>query len=118
MLALLIVHDHQIRQPMDALKNNSHRSGGQKSRRRLGSGDATPDDYLQSFRRAAQHLFDRRIETQGRLATHKSSGLAAFDYDSPDAGIFLGHGGQQRNVADDGKAVVVFRQEPQSLQQG
>ena len=35
-------------------------------------------------------------------------GFASFDYDSPDAGIFLGHGGQQRNVVIKGCEAAGF----------
>jgi hypothetical protein len=116
LLALGIVHDHQIGQPVDTLEDDTGGSGGQEGRGRLGGGDAAPDEDVQRLRRGVQHFLGRRIEDQGRLAAHESGGLAALEDDAPGARILLDHGGQERHVPDDGKAAEVFRQGPQSLQ--
>ena len=46
LFAQLVVYLHQVSLPVETFKDYPRGAGGQKGRRRLGSGDSTPDDHI------------------------------------------------------------------------
>ena len=80
-----IINGNQVCQPVDALEDDPRGPGGKECRRRLRGGDSAPDEDVHGLRRVGQHLFDRGIESQGRLAADESGGLASFQDNAPDS---------------------------------
>ena len=70
-----VVYLHQVSLPVETFKDYTLGAGGQKGRRRLGSGYSTPDDHLHLTATLPQQLLRAGVQDADGVAARQSPRL-------------------------------------------